>query len=128
MSKDIKNSVTVATYEVKKNSRLRSNFFSLIALYWFFSTYGESIAKPTILGVAILALSPMLWIAPNQIWDSAHWRTAIERSVADFLPIPVIGGHQAEIYDIIIKIVSGALVFGLLAIALRRKFERKYTR
>jgi hypothetical protein len=32
------------------------------------------------------------------------------------------------IIDFIIKIVGGALTFDLLAIALRRKFERKYTR
>ena len=30
--------------------------------------------------------------------------------------------------DFIIKIVGGALTFGLFAIALRRKFEREYTR
>jgi hypothetical protein len=32
------------------------------------------------------------------------------------------------VVDYIIKIVGGVLTFGLLAIALRRKFERKYTR
>jgi hypothetical protein len=30
--------------------------------------------------------------------------------------------------DYIIKLLSGTLTFVLLAIALRRKFERKYTR
>jgi hypothetical protein len=35
---------------------------------------------------------------------------------------------KVEVIDYIIKIVGGALTFGLLAITLRRKFERKYTR
>jgi hypothetical protein len=29
--------------------------------------------------------------------------------------------------DYVIKIVGGAVTFGLIAIALRRRFERKYT-
>jgi hypothetical protein len=32
------------------------------------------------------------------------------------------------VIDYITKIVGGALTFGLLVIAFRRKFERKYTR
>jgi uncharacterized protein YjbI with pentapeptide repeats len=153
--KHTKNSIPVITYEVKKNSWLRVNFFSLIALYWLFSTYGESIAKPTILGLAILILSSLLWLTqsnpllqPNfyfdtlpvhlkesnfigldQIWNGTHWRNSFQRSIADFLPIINISGDVKEgIFDYTIKLVSGALVFGLLAIALRRKFERKYTR
>jgi hypothetical protein len=35
---------------------------------------------------------------------------------------------KVGIIDYIIKMVGRALTFGLLAIALRRKFERKYTR
>jgi hypothetical protein len=38
------------------------------------------------------------------------------------LPLPSLGS------DIKVGIVGGALTFGLLAIALRRKFERKHTR
>jgi hypothetical protein len=30
--------------------------------------------------------------------------------------------------DFVIKIIRGAVTFGLIAIALRRRFERKYTR
>jgi hypothetical protein len=41
----------------------------------------------------------------------------------------LLGGEvKVGIIDFIIKIVGGALTFGLLIIALRRKFERKYTR
>jgi hypothetical protein len=53
---------------------------------------------------------------------------AFERSFADFLPLLPQGDIKVGIVDFIIKIVGGALTFGLLAIALRRKFERKYTR
>jgi uncharacterized membrane protein len=35
---------------------------------------------------------------------------------------------KVGVIDYIIKIVGGALTFGLLIIAFRRKFERKYTR
>ena len=38
------------------------------------------------------------------------------------------GGFKVGIIDYVIKIVGGALTFGLLAIALRSIFERKYTR
>jgi hypothetical protein len=38
------------------------------------------------------------------------------------------GETKAGIIDYIIKIFGGGLTFVLLAIALRRKFERKYTR
>ena len=56
-------------------------------------------------------------------------RKAFERSLADFLPLLSLGGEtKVRIIDYLIKIVGGPLTFGLLAIALRRKFERKYTR
>lgn len=52
-----------------------------------------------------------------------------ERSLADFLPLLSLGGDiKVGVIDYIIKIVGGALTFGLLLIAFRRKFERKYTR
>jgi pentapeptide repeat protein len=61
--------------------------------------------------------------------NGTQWLKAFERSFADFLPLLSIGGEiKVGIIDYIIKIVGGALTFGLLAIALRRKFERKYTR
>ena len=48
---------------------------------------------------------------------------AFERSLTDFLPFLSIGGDvRLGIIDYIVKIVGGVLTFGLLAIALRRKF------
>jgi hypothetical protein len=61
--------------------------------------------------------------------NSNHLLKSFERSFADFLPLLPTGREiKVGIIDYIIKIVGGALIFGLLAIALRRKFERKYTR
>jgi hypothetical protein len=54
---------------------------------------------------------------------------AFERSIADFDPILSLGSDiKVGIIDYVVKIVGGGLTFGLLLIALRRKFERKYTR
>jgi hypothetical protein len=48
---------------------------------------------------------------------------------ADFLPLLSLGGDiKVGVIDYMIKILEGALTFGLILIALRRKFERKYTR
>ncbi|MBD0359379.1 MAG: hypothetical protein ICV56_01520 [Nitrososphaeraceae archaeon] len=58
-----------------------------------------------------------------------HLLKSFERSFTDFIPLLPMGSEiKVEVIDYIIKIVGGALTFGLLAIALRRKFERKYTR
>jgi hypothetical protein len=55
------------------------------------------------------------------------WQRAFERSIADFLPLLPIGGEvKVGLIDYIIKIVGGAVTFGLIAIALRRRFERRY--
>ena len=59
--------------------------------------------------------------------NPTHLLKSFERSFADFLPLIPTGREiKVGIIDYIIKIVGGgALIFGLLAIALRRKFERK---
>jgi uncharacterized protein YjbI with pentapeptide repeats len=139
--------------EVRKNDPLRRHF-SLTALYYRFSTYGESILKPTLIGIITIGLSTLFWLMQsdptlhpsfsennpsssnisNFIWlskfnDTNHLLKSFERSFADFLPLLPMGSEiKVGIIDYIIKIVGGALTFGLLAIALRRKFERKYTR
>jgi hypothetical protein len=65
----------------------------------------------------------------NQAANSTHWLTAFQRSLADFLPLLSLPGDiKVGVIDYTIKIVGGALTFGLLLIAFRRKFERKYTR
>ena len=65
----------------------------------------------------------------NQAGNSTHWLTAFQRSVADFLPLLSLPSNiKVGVIDYVIKIVGGTLTFGLLVIAFRRKFERKYTR
>jgi hypothetical protein len=55
------------------------------------------------------------------------WQRAFERSMADFLPLLSMGDKiEVGLIDFIIKIVGGAATFGLIAIALRRRFERRY--
>ena len=56
----------------------------------------------------------------------AHWLKAFERSLADFLPLLPTGDFKMGIIDFVIKIIGGAVTFGLIAIALRRRFERRY--
>jgi hypothetical protein len=69
------------------------------------------------------------FIGLDKVANYTQWQKAFERSFADFLPLLSLGSDiKVDIIDFIIKIVGGALTFGLLAIALRRKFERKYTR
>ena len=136
---------------VKPNCWLRRNL-SLTGLYYHFSTYGESILKPTIIGVVIVGLSTLFWLMQSNptlqptFSTNAHipysnfiglsnatnhiqMQKAFERSLVDFLPILNIGSDiKVGIIDFIVKIVGGALTFVLLGVALRRKFERKYTR
>jgi hypothetical protein len=46
-----------------------------------------------------------------------------------FLPLLSLGGDvKVGLIGYIFKIVGGAVTIGLIAIALRRRFERKYTR
>jgi hypothetical protein len=58
--------------------------------------------------------------------DPSQWLKAFERSLADFLPLLPTGDFKMGIIDFVIKIVGGAVTFGLIAIALRRRFERRY--
>jgi hypothetical protein len=130
---------------IKKNDWFRRHF-SLTGLYYHFSDYGESIVKPTIIGAITVGISTLFWLTqadPTKEpslskFVGAYWilhlnpnylEKAFERSLADFLPLLSLPSNiQVGVIDYIIKIVGGVLTFGLLAIALRRKFERKYTR
>ena len=138
--------------EVRKNDPLRRHF-SLTALYYHFSDYGESILKPTIIGIITIGLSTLFWLTQSNptvqpsllennprslntanftgidnFTNPNHLLKSFERSLADFIPLLPMGSEiKVGVIDYIIKIVGGALTFGLLAIALRRKFEKKYT-
>jgi hypothetical protein len=149
--------VNINTPEPKIESELKLNWWgrrnlSLTGLYFHFSKYGESIVRPTIIAAITVGLSTLFWSmqasptlqptfstnahypysnfsGPNNITNHIQLLTAFQRSLADFLPILSLPGDiKVGVIDYIIKIVGGALTFGLLVIAFRRKFERKYTR
>lgn len=125
-----------------------------ISIYHNISNYGESISRPTIIGVITVALSTLFWVMQskptlephffingnlhhstsnfiylNQAGNLTQLAAAFQRSIGDFLPVLSLPSDiKVGIIDYITKIVGGALTFGLLIIAFRRKFERKYTR
>jgi uncharacterized protein YjbI with pentapeptide repeats len=139
-------------YHLEKTGPIRRNF-SLTGLYYHFSRYGESIARPTIVWIIVVLLSTLFWVMQSnpslephfdpsleaadnstfigirEIDNAGHWLKGFERSLGGFLLFLSVGGEtQVGIIDYIIKIFGGVLTFVLLAVALRRKFERKYTR
>jgi len=50
--------------KIIRNSWFRQQL-SLIGLYYHFSTYGESIVKPIIIGAVIVGLSTLFWLIQN---------------------------------------------------------------
>lgn len=87
----------------------------------FFNTNSSHISN------AIIISPYSKFIGFMQIGNETQWIKSFERATADFLPLLPLGSNfKVGILDYIIKIISGALIFGLLAIALRRKFERKF--
>jgi len=69
--------------------------------------------------------SKFIGLCEYGIKDNAHWLKAFERGIADFIPLLPLGSNiKVGIIDYVIKIVGGAVTFGLIAIALRR-FERR---
>jgi hypothetical protein len=131
-----------SSLEIKQNNWFRRNLFSLTGWYYHLSRYGESIWRPTLAGIAIIFLSTLFWliqINPNTEPSFTNtvgfanatkitvWQTAFERGIADFIPLLPLGSNiKVGIIDYVIKIIGGAVTFGLIAIALRRRFERRY--
>ena len=132
-----------SNYNVVRNGRLRRNF-SLTGVYYHLSRYGEDLLRPTLAGITIVFLSTFFWLIQanpihepslshtvgfSQVGNHTQWYKSFERSLADLIPFLPSGNNvQIGLLDYAIKIVGGVLTFGLIAIALRRKFERKYTR
>jgi hypothetical protein len=116
------------------------------------------VGRPTLIGIIIVGLSTLFWVLQNyptaepslslianskphmantvhnfitisQILNNTHTLKAFERSLGDLLPtLSLASDIKVSLIDHVVKIVGGALTFVLLAVALRRKFERKYTR
>jgi hypothetical protein len=134
---------TSSSYRVVQNGLFRRNF-SLTGFYYHLSKYGEDLLRPTLVGIVIVFLSTLFWLTQSnpvhepslshliglsQIGNHTQWYKSFERSLSDLIPLLPSGSHvEIGLLDYVIKIVGGALTFGLIAIALRRKFERKYTR
>jgi hypothetical protein len=139
--------------EIKQNNWFRRNLFSLTGWYYHLSRYGESLWRPTLAGIAIIFLSTLFWsmqenpelkpwlpifqdddtgnvtkfVGFDKFGDGDHWLKAYERSIAGFIPLLSFeSGIKVGIIDYVIKIVGGAVVFALIAVALRRRFERRY--
>ena len=119
---------------IKKNDRLHK-YFSLTGLYYIVSLYGESLLRPTVFLAITIAVSSLIWLitsSPHEIQPSLNLSdignyipliTAVTRTIVDIVPFIPLSG--AGLGDIAVKSV-GALVIGLLIIALRRKFERRF--
>ena len=144
-TKNGNNQLSQIKYEARETN-VFERYLSLTAFYYYFSKYGESILRPTIIGAITVGLSTLFWLTqadPDKEFSFSKFvgayyianlnisqlEKAFERSLADFLPLlSSPNGINIGVIDYIIKIVGGLLTFGLLVIALRRKFERKYTR
>jgi uncharacterized protein YjbI with pentapeptide repeats len=128
--------------QLRRNNWFRRNLFSLTGWYYHLALYGESLIRPMLAGVAIVLLSTLFWLI--QINPSAEpsftntvglanatnftvLQKAFERSMTDFLPLLSSPSEvRPGLIDFVIKIIGGAVTFGLIAIALRRKFERRF--
>lgn len=57
-----------------------------------------------------------------------HYEKALERSILNFIPLLPSSGTEIKLgmIDYTFKILGGVVTFGLIIIALRRKFERKF--
>jgi uncharacterized protein YjbI with pentapeptide repeats len=117
--------------------------FSLTGLYYNLSKYGQSILRPTLFGIVVIALSTILWltqpdhsldfsageilVSQDENYTLAHFEDSFERSILNFIPLlPADEGIRLGMMDYLFKIVGRAVTFGLIIIALRRKFERKF--
>jgi hypothetical protein len=130
-SGDSTSSSTDHVVTINQNGWLTRNF-SLTGLYYHFSNYGESIAKPTMIGAIIVGLSTLFWVIQNDptaepslsfsshasnyinmtylsVWNNTHMLKAFERRLGGFLPILSIESDHIKvgIVDFIVKIVGG---------------------
>jgi hypothetical protein len=137
------------THELQQNGWFRRHF-SVTGLYFHLARYGEDLFRPSLSGVVIVLLSTLLWITQSnplleptffgsmdakdtstfigfeQMGNITQWQLSFDRSLKDFIPIFPLGDQKIVLFDYIIKFVGGILSLGLLTIALRRKFERRF--
>jgi hypothetical protein len=104
---------------------------SMTGLYYRLSKYGHDFIRPSIFGAIVIMLSivftsglynSFLFLVPLNNATFQNIEDATERSITTFIQFR---GEQLIWQDYIIKAL-GILTLGLLAIPLRRRFERKF--
>ncbi len=123
---------------------IRSDFtksLSLTGIYYNLARYGESILIPVVVGISVIIITTLLFALQlnpmdefslfksdqfHQLSNRTQVGIAFDRSLTDFMPI-FFGNSAYKIgtFDHLIKLLGGIFTFGFIAIALRRKFERK---
>ena len=59
------------------------------------------------------------------VGDSSQWYKALLRTLGDFIPfVSMPNDIKVALIDYIIKIVGGAITFGLIATVIRSRFQR----
>jgi uncharacterized protein YjbI with pentapeptide repeats len=114
--------------QIRKTDWFRRNF-SLTGFYRL-ASYGEKFRMPVIFGLAVFAISMLFWLQEFQFIDELSFSTEIlkplsnvtERTSTVFLQLR---GANLIWFDYLVKAL-GIFSLGLLAIPLRRKFERKF--
>jgi len=118
-------------------SQNNPNLIPEIPISFFNHKYSSSKTKYTIQigNISTANINPILinstslyskFIGIDKMNDSNELQKAFVRTIGDFLPLLSMPSDiKIGLPDYVIKIVSGALTFGLIAIALRRRFERK---
>jgi len=105
------------------------------------SKYGESLRRPTLVGLIVFSIAMLFWLIQsnpltmqpsifdttglNRLANHTHVNSAIERSFTDFIPFIQPQIKNLSFPDYATK-VMGIIILGLILISLRRKFERKF--
>lgn len=112
-------------YSIEEKHRLKK--LSLLGTYHLLSKYGESYRRPTLFAAIIVSLSTMFLYFTNVDSALKHpinvhiLEDAFKKSVLSFFPFSAPTDWPA-----IFSKLLGGLTLGLLFIALRRKFERRF--
>jgi hypothetical protein len=67
------------------------------------------------------------FIGFSQFGNATHWRKAVEKTIADFLPLLSIPSDiKVVLIDYIIKIIGNLITLGVIAISAKSRFNRKF--
>lgn len=128
------------------NNNILKKYLSPLGLYYLLSKYGEDLWRPFGIGVFIIGLSTFYWsfnftydngeiislTLPSTfdvyqwIHNGTNWSESFDRSLLDSLPLVSLENDQSRLLDYLTKLSFSIVPVGLSAIALRRKFERRF--